>query len=232
MSKKNANVFYEVGIAHSFRDSVILLTQDTDDIPFDLRHLQAHLDEPTPSEGLTCSSPRSSRRSASKACLQNHHSMAELPAGVRILVACRDNRLGLCAAGLRACEGEWADEVVPAEAKKFYERFPALHNSPSISFPSRGVGRVLAHPPADLLAALAPGGRVLAFEVIRPMLTRSGDPELMLALERAYTLWERITPQQPNTITTAQPLLALRTWTLWGAAALGENWQRLRSLFN
>jgi hypothetical protein len=38
----NANVFYELGVAHCFKDSdkVVLLSQDIDDIPFDLRQLR------------------------------------------------------------------------------------------------------------------------------------------------------------------------------------------------
>lgn len=39
-STRNANVFYEAGIAHTLGREVILLTQSADDIPFDLRHLR------------------------------------------------------------------------------------------------------------------------------------------------------------------------------------------------
>ncbi len=41
LTGKNANVFYEVGIAHTLRDrnSIILLAQHIEDVPFDLRHL-------------------------------------------------------------------------------------------------------------------------------------------------------------------------------------------------
>lgn len=38
---KNANVFYEIGIAHAIGREVILITQSMQDIPFDLRHLRA-----------------------------------------------------------------------------------------------------------------------------------------------------------------------------------------------
>jgi nucleoside 2-deoxyribosyltransferase len=38
MSNKNPNVFYEVGYAHAIGKSTILLTQNNDDIPFDLKH--------------------------------------------------------------------------------------------------------------------------------------------------------------------------------------------------
>jgi len=37
---RNANVFYEVGIAHTLGRDVILITQSEADIPFDLRHLR------------------------------------------------------------------------------------------------------------------------------------------------------------------------------------------------
>jgi hypothetical protein len=41
LTKRNPNVFYEIGIAHSSRrvESVILISQSLDDVPFDLRHL-------------------------------------------------------------------------------------------------------------------------------------------------------------------------------------------------
>src|SRR4028119_46996 len=40
MTGRNANVFYEVGYAHALGKLVLLLTQDADDIPFDLKHHQ------------------------------------------------------------------------------------------------------------------------------------------------------------------------------------------------
>ena len=38
MTGRNPNVFYEVGYAHALDKRVLLLTQNTDDIPFDLKH--------------------------------------------------------------------------------------------------------------------------------------------------------------------------------------------------
>ena len=35
---KNPNVFYEAGIAHTLGKHVIPITQNADDIPFDLQH--------------------------------------------------------------------------------------------------------------------------------------------------------------------------------------------------
>lgn len=40
MTDRNPNVFYEVGYAHALGKIVLLLTQKTDDIPFDLQHRQ------------------------------------------------------------------------------------------------------------------------------------------------------------------------------------------------
>lgn len=40
LTGKNPNVFYELGLAHAIGKPVVLLTQDIDDIPFDLRALR------------------------------------------------------------------------------------------------------------------------------------------------------------------------------------------------
>lgn len=37
---RNANVFYELGIAHTVGKRVVLLTQSADDVPFDIRHIR------------------------------------------------------------------------------------------------------------------------------------------------------------------------------------------------
>jgi hypothetical protein len=38
LTGRNANVFYEAGIAHTLGREVVLITQSPDDVPFDLRH--------------------------------------------------------------------------------------------------------------------------------------------------------------------------------------------------
>lgn len=38
LTGRNPNVFYEVGIAHTLNKTVLLLAQNIDDVPFDLRH--------------------------------------------------------------------------------------------------------------------------------------------------------------------------------------------------
>lgn len=40
LSHKNANVFYELGLAHAANKPVVFTTSNIDDIPFDLRHLR------------------------------------------------------------------------------------------------------------------------------------------------------------------------------------------------
>jgi hypothetical protein len=58
---RNPNVFYEAGIAHTLGREVILITQNAEDIPFDLRHLRyvAYLNN---SEGLNQLSIRLQQR--------------------------------------------------------------------------------------------------------------------------------------------------------------------------
>lgn len=39
-TNRNPNVFYEIGLAHTIGKNVVLITQNKDDVPFDLRHLR------------------------------------------------------------------------------------------------------------------------------------------------------------------------------------------------
>jgi nucleoside 2-deoxyribosyltransferase len=40
LTERNANVFYELGIAHTLGKPVIMITQSIEFVPFDLRHLR------------------------------------------------------------------------------------------------------------------------------------------------------------------------------------------------
>lgn len=40
LTDRNPNVFYELGIAHALNKNVILITQDINDVPFDLKHFR------------------------------------------------------------------------------------------------------------------------------------------------------------------------------------------------
>ncbi|MCD0501258.1 hypothetical protein LP085_30720 [Achromobacter sp. MY14] len=61
LSGKNANVFYEAGIAHTLGKDVILIAQQEFDIPFDLRHLRYIRYRPT-EDGLGELSQKVKRR--------------------------------------------------------------------------------------------------------------------------------------------------------------------------
>jgi nucleoside 2-deoxyribosyltransferase len=37
---RNPNVFYEIGLAHALGKPVILITQNSEDIPFDVTHIR------------------------------------------------------------------------------------------------------------------------------------------------------------------------------------------------
>lgn len=45
---RNPNVFYEIGLAHAIGKSVVLITQNSDDVPFDVRYLRYIQYEYTP----------------------------------------------------------------------------------------------------------------------------------------------------------------------------------------
>lgn len=51
LTDRNPNVLYETGIAHSRNTDVVLLTQNTNDVPFDLRHIR-HISYSTDAAGL------------------------------------------------------------------------------------------------------------------------------------------------------------------------------------
>ena len=53
LTERNPNVFYELGLAHTVGKEVILLAQEIEDVPFDLRHLRVILYENTePGRGV------------------------------------------------------------------------------------------------------------------------------------------------------------------------------------
>ena len=47
-TRRNPNVFYELGIAHTLGKPVILIAQDKEDIPFDIQHMRTILYDFTP----------------------------------------------------------------------------------------------------------------------------------------------------------------------------------------
>ena len=61
LTNKNANVFYEAGIAHTLGKDVILIAQHESDIPFDLRHIR-HIKYHPNTQGLKELSEKVSKR--------------------------------------------------------------------------------------------------------------------------------------------------------------------------
>jgi hypothetical protein len=57
LTNQNPNVFYELGVAHTFKDAqnTILITQKVEDIPFDLRHIYNIVYDPNNIKYLTSS---------------------------------------------------------------------------------------------------------------------------------------------------------------------------------
>ena len=55
LSTQNANVFYELGITHTFKDAqnIVLITQDINEIPFDIRHINSITYDPGNMKYLT-----------------------------------------------------------------------------------------------------------------------------------------------------------------------------------
>ena len=55
LTAQNPNVFYELGVAHTFKDAqnIILITQKVEDIPFDIRHINNIVYEPSNIKYLT-----------------------------------------------------------------------------------------------------------------------------------------------------------------------------------
>src|SRR5262249_13302506 len=51
-TKRNPNVFYELGIAHTLGKTCILIAQNQEDIPFDIHHLRSFIYDPTSPSGL------------------------------------------------------------------------------------------------------------------------------------------------------------------------------------
>ncbi len=47
MTSKNANVFYELGLAHALEKPVVLVSSNEEDVPFDLRHIRVILYDQT-----------------------------------------------------------------------------------------------------------------------------------------------------------------------------------------
>lgn len=232
MSGQNANVFYEAGIAHMAKENVVLLTQDRDDFPFDLQHIDHVVYEPTV-EGLR----KLTQRLASVIRSLPAEPAAE-PTPVQRSVA------GPMSSGdmkrelrrhLQCCERQWVREIVPTQNEVFLERFWERIKSSREAAEQKSI---LAESIEALQPAfLRPWQPIEAFGF--DAIEEEGQfeavaPQLFEALERAYALSTRDEVRQArSTVVGHGQLLALRTWTLWGAYALSSrNWDAVETLLH
>ncbi len=201
MTDRNANVFYEVGIAHTVKDNVVLLTQDTEEIPFNSRHISHisysldNLSELTKDltkvlEELKPEPPHYQRRDT-----------ASIKRDIR-------NQL-------RTCEQIWIEKIIPQQNKVFQDQFRNVNRSKAVEVATESlkvIQRAFLYqwkPIEDLGFEVLDSGADLDAVM----------PDLVGALSRAYALPKQA-KQEHLTVAGHGPLLALRTWTLWGAFAL------------
>ena len=226
MTGANANVFYEVGIAHTVKENVVLITQDTSKLPFDSQHIP-HIPYNSSEEGLRNltkqlnqvisnlpTEPRFAMRSTSIAEL----SVAEIRRDLRRL--------------LQTCEQEWLGRIIPAQIKVFQEDFQEhIYRRQTDDDLQKAVAESIR---AIQPAFLRPWYRIeeLGFEIIdqeKDAVIRN----MVESLERAYLLPQKWRGTDVPYITGHGPLLALRTWVLWGAYALdSENWKAVDILLH
>jgi hypothetical protein len=67
LTGKNANVFYEAGVAHTIGQDVILIAQHESDVPFDLRHIR-HIKYLSNEQGLRDLAEKVSKRLEALVC--------------------------------------------------------------------------------------------------------------------------------------------------------------------
>lgn len=227
MTGRNANVFYEAGIAHMIKENVVLLTQDINDIPFDFRHID-HIEYATEGEGireLTEDLANVIRSLPAEPAVES--SLAQQDASEPMTPAAMRRELHRL---LQDCERQWVREIVPAQNEVFLTQFwegiqasrAEAEWKPMLAESMRAL-----HP-----AFLEPWKPVeeLGFNIIE-----AGEdqalPDILKALERAYNLSKRA--QGHPTVLGHGQLLALRTWMLWGAYALErQNWTAVDTLLH
>ena len=234
MTGRNANVFYETGIAHTIKDNVVLLTQNIEDIPFDFRHID-HIEYTATRDGLLTLT----------ADLQR---VVESLDPEPVLAAAPPSPVGGPPASptemrrelrrlLQDCEEQWV-HVIPTQDEIFRntmrEKILSTHETRDTSAEKtvvldsiKSVQRAFLEPwqPIEEL-----GVRAIEEEGTFEAVT----PEIFQALERAYELPTRgsIMAIHPEVYSHGQ-LLTLRTWVLWGAFALAcRNWHAVETLLH
>ena len=227
MTGRNANVFYETGIAHTIKDNVILLTQNINDIPFDFRHIDHIEYEPT-KDGLEALT-KELKLVITGLPAESPAEAPPVPSPVPPSLTPEAARSYLRDL-VRRCEQEWIQQVVPRQDKVFEEDFhPRLLDSPD-----RIEQRNLIQ---ESMNAIHPAFydswksiEYLGFDIIEG---ERNDIwlDLFKALERAYNI--PLPSPKYSTILGHGQLLVVRTWTLWGAYALErQNWKAVDTLLH
>ena len=203
MSERNVNVFYEAGIAHTVRENVILVTQDRNNFPFDLQHIDHIIYEPDEA-GLHKLTERLSRviRNLSiepAVGLRSASHTGLFPVEIR-----REMRKFI-----QECEDQWKNNVIP-EMKRVGGSMPTVHP------------HFFQHwEPIEEI------GFDIIFRDINENYT-----EMTGALERAYSFPLNIEVNYDH-ITGYSQVIALHTWILWGAYALDcRNWDAVEKLLH
>ncbi len=213
LSKRNANVFYELGISHTEKQNVVLVAQDIDDIPVDLRPFEYVIydDSEVGLEELGERLAAVIRGIPSEPPSRSEATLEELTVGyVRRTVR----------SVLRSCEGIWGQLAANGirETKEFYSRQLTSEDRDAIASNWQS-GFLQPWQPIEAL-----GLRIIDDSLDDPFL------QMLEAIETAYSF--EITPGFPQQITGQQPgLIAYRTWAIWGALAVDRNeWNLVEAL--
>lgn len=231
MSEQNANVFYEVGIAHTHRDNVILLMREDDDFPFDLQHID-HVTYAATEEGLIALTEKLAGVIGSlpqEPPAQTRWAQATPAASTTATEVRRAFRRQL-----QDCDRRWIEEIIPLQSRAFQQDYGDILKTSR----TRAEWKKVTEESIRFLqpAFLSPWEPIeaLGFRVIEEWENfRSAMPELTRALERASSLRERLQAQEHATVVGQGQLLASRTWNLWGAFALDcGNWEAVKELLH
>ena len=210
LTKRNANVFYELGIGHTEKQNVVLLAQEIDDIPVDLRPFEYIL-YTTNESGLDALTADIARVLAalpseppSRAGTQRAQGPELTPRTVREFL--RET--------IRTCRREWALLVA--------DGIPVAKTEYGDSIGQRGIESLIPRWQPDFLQPWRPV-EDLGLQVVdegREELIR----DLLPAIEAAHNF--EIIAGLAGQIVSGQPsMIAYRTWALWGALAIDrEHW--------
>ncbi len=221
LTGRNANVFYELGIAQTLKNNVILLAQNSKDVPADLQPFE-YVPYTNSKEGLEklvvdlAETIRQQPEEAPTMVLQDSGTSQDTRHRLRNM--------------LRRCQQEWSEEILPAQDKVFDLDFkPRIAASQTRTDQGLIIQKAMEtlHP-----AFHEPWQHVedLGLDLIEEGLSGMGR-DLLKALELPYRLSSPVLTNE--TVLGHGQLLVARTWTLWGAYALErQNWEAVDTLLH